>query len=151
MPAYDDSQWTEGKGGFGNSGTNGATAWKTSDIWLRREFNPGALAADQIANLVVRDFHLGYVEVFINGVRAYSQRWQSHSWEYRGVAIDARASVKPNSENVLAVHCTRGGDDRSGGAVRKVCHIASPMPWSVESWEAGDRFRVDGRAWRSSV
>jgi hypothetical protein len=112
MPAYNDSQWAEGKGGFGNSGTNGAAAWKTSDIWLRRTFNPGALTADQIANLVVRDLHLGYVEVLINGVRAYSQQGQSHSWEYRGVASDARASVKPNSENVLAVHCTRRGDDQ---------------------------------------
>jgi hypothetical protein len=74
---------------------------------MRRHFNPGAITAASLANLVVRDMHVGDVEVFINGVLAYTQRGQSTAWEYRSISSDARASVKANADNVLSVHCTK--------------------------------------------
>ena len=54
---FDDSTWDEGPGGFGTDGTPGAivgTEWNTSDIWLRRTFNPGSLTSEQIEQLVQR-------------------------------------------------------------------------------------------------
>lgn len=112
----DDALWTEGRGGFGNLKGLSATSWTSSGIWLRRHFNPGNLTADQIANLVVNDFHVGNIEVFINGVPAYAQDGRSESWEHHGLTKDARASVRPNADNVLAVHCTKKGNEQFVGA-----------------------------------
>jgi hypothetical protein len=111
-PEYSDVQWLEGKGGFGSGNDHAGTSWTTSDIWMRKHFNPGSMSADQMANLVVRDIHMGAVEVFINGVRAYSQRGRSNSWEYRSVSSEARASVRPNADNILSVHCTHDAESR---------------------------------------
>jgi hypothetical protein len=112
MPGYVDAQWAEAKGGFGTGNDHAGTSWTTSDIWMRRHFNPGAITADGLTNLVVRDMHMGDVEVFINGVLAYTQRGQSTAWEYRSISSDARASVKANADNVLSVHCTRRADSK---------------------------------------
>jgi hypothetical protein len=111
-PGYNDAQWLEGRGGFGIGNNHAGTSWTTSDIWMRRHFNPGSMSTDQIANLVVRDIHMGAVEVFINGVRAFSQRGRSNSWEYRSMSSEARASVRLNADNILSVHCTRDAESQ---------------------------------------
>jgi hypothetical protein len=111
-PGYNDVQWREGKGGFGIGNDHAGTSWTTSDIWMRKHFNPGSMSTDQMANLVIRDIHMGAVEVFINGVRAYSQRGRSNSWEYRSISSEARASVRPNADNILSIHCTRGAESQ---------------------------------------
>ncbi len=105
---FDDTQWTEGKGGFGNTPEASATSWTTHDIWMRRHFNPGSLSADQLANLVAKDLHHGEIQIYLNGVLAYSQLGDSDSWEHRGLSTAARAAVQPNADNVLAVHGVRG-------------------------------------------
>jgi hypothetical protein len=112
MPGFVDAQWTEAKGGFGVGNDHAGTSWTSSDIWMRRHFNPGAITAASLANLVVRDMHVGDVEVFINGVLAYTQRGQSTAWEYRSISSDARASVKANADNVLSVHCTKRAENQ---------------------------------------
>ena len=111
-PGYSDAQWLEGKGGFGSGNDHAGTSWTTSDIWMRKHFNPGSMSTDQMANLVVRDIHMGTVEVFINGVRAYTSRGQNSSWEYRAISSEARASIRPNADNVLSVHCARGTESQ---------------------------------------
>jgi hypothetical protein len=100
------------EGGFGNRSDHAGTSWTTSDIWMRKHFNPRSMSADQMANLVIRDIHVGAVEVFINGVRAYSERGRSNSWEYRSISSEARASIRPNADNVLSVHCARGTESQ---------------------------------------
>ena len=114
---FDDSAWTMGKGGFGSGGRTGVetsgTPWKTANIWLRRTFNPGALTVEQIANLVVRDFHDGDVEVYLNGVLAYRGRWAVAHYENQFVYFGARRALLPNAENVLAVSCKRTGGGQS--------------------------------------
>ena len=112
--SFDDAAWTTGPGGFGTDppgrGPVG-TPWTTDDIWLRRTFNPGSLTPEQVARLVVRDFHDEDIDVYINGVPAYSAPGFISSYQYRPLSKAARQSLVPNGENRIAVHChqTVGG------------------------------------------
>jgi len=113
--SFDDSAWKSGPGGFGTSTTPGigvnGTVWDTPDIWIRRTFNPGQLSADQIGRLFIHDFHDEDVEVYINGVLAYSSPGFVTSYENRPISKEARQTIMPNSINTIAVHChqTTGG------------------------------------------
>jgi hypothetical protein len=107
--AFDDSKWSDGQAGFGKNHGLGNTPWTTKDIWLRRHFNPGVLTAEQIANLVLRDFHNDAIDVSINGVHAYGQGGASRAYEYRGLTALARQAILPNADNVIAVHCLQKG------------------------------------------
>ncbi|BCM90604.1 beta-galactosidase BoGH2A [Abditibacteriota bacterium] len=112
---FDDSGWQSGPGGFGTAATPGigklGTTWNTPDIWLRRTFNPGALTTTQIGQLVIRDYHDEDVEVYINGVLTYKKDGYIGSYESKPLTPEGRAAIKPNAENILAVHChqIRGG------------------------------------------
>ena len=111
--AFNDAAWQTGPGGFGTANTPGigvlGTVWSTGDIWLRRTFNPGALTADQISRLVFHDYHDEDIDVYINGVRAYSAAGFIGSYEYRPLTKEAQRSLRPNAENTLAVHCHQTG------------------------------------------
>jgi hypothetical protein len=109
-PAFDASAWKEGPGGFGVSGTPGAranTAWKTSDIWLRRDF---VLDAPPSGPLKLRVYHDEDAEIYLNGILA--ARLPGFFADYLEVAIsaEAAAAVRPG-RNTIAVHCrqTSGG------------------------------------------
>jgi len=112
--AFDDSAWQSGVGGFGTEGTPNTkigTTWSTPDIWLRRSVTLPSLTAEQVSNLVVRDYHDEDVEIYINGVLAYSATGFVSSFEYKPITKEARAAIKPNGVNEIAVHChqTTGG------------------------------------------
>jgi hypothetical protein len=112
---FDDSAWQSGPGGFGTANTPGigklGTEWNTNDIWLRRTFNPGPLTNAQIKNLVIRDYHDDEVEVYINGVLAYKRSGYTSTYESRPLTAQGKAAIRPNSQNVMAIHChqTVGG------------------------------------------
>ncbi|HEY0479428.1 MAG TPA: LamG-like jellyroll fold domain-containing protein, partial [Kofleriaceae bacterium] len=111
---FNDSAWSTGSGGFGTSGTPGAvvrTTWSTSDIWLRRTFNPGSLTASQISNLVLRLHHDEGAEVFINGVQAAAVTGFTTGYGFTPMTTAGQNAVVVNGNNVLAVHChqTTGG------------------------------------------
>jgi Glycosyl hydrolases family 2, sugar binding domain/Glycosyl hydrolases family 2, TIM barrel domain/Glycosyl hydrolases family 2 len=109
-PDFDDATWKEGKGGFGTKGTPGAvvrTEWKTSNIWLRREFTlPEAKLAKP--HLIVH--HDEDVEIYLNGVLAAKARGFLTDYEEMPISPEALATLKPG-KNHLAVHCkqTTGG------------------------------------------
>ena len=114
--SFDDATWKQGPGGFGTDAPGHGligTPWADTpgDIWLRRTFNPGPLTPLQISRLVFRDFHDEDIDVYINGVPAYSASGFISSYEYRPVSKDAQKSLLPNADNQLAVHChqTIGG------------------------------------------
>ena len=109
---FDDLEWNEGRGGFGNIQDVHRSYWTTHDLWMRRHFNPGSLSSDQLTNLVAKDFHDGDLQIYINGVLAYAQGGDSDSWEHRGLSTAARESVHVNGDNVLAIHCVRGEHDQ---------------------------------------
>ncbi len=113
-PQFNDAEWKSGPGGFGTRGTPGAvvrTEWNSSDIWLRRVFNPGALTSEQLSGLILRIHHDEDVEVFLNGEQIFSGK--GYTTTYLPILLGESASrlLKANADNVLAVHChqTTGG------------------------------------------
>ena len=111
---YDDSLWSQGMGAFGNNDNHIGTPWTTSDLWLRRRFNPGSLTPAQVQNLVITEFHEGNIEIFINGVQTYAQHGMNRSYEgryeHRPMGQAVRQAVLSNADNVIAVHCHGVGD-----------------------------------------
>jgi hypothetical protein len=63
-----------------------------------------------LENLVADLTHIGYVQIYINGVLALSQDRTSPYYEHPGLTSEARAAIKPNSDNVMAVHCKKRDD-----------------------------------------
>ena len=115
--AFNDASWKTGPGGFGSANTPGigivGTPWTDTpgDIWLRRTFDPGPLTPEQITRLVIRDYHDEDIDVYINGVSAYSATGYISGYEYRPLSQEAEAAFQPNTDNQIAVHChqTQGG------------------------------------------
>ena len=73
-PGFDDSEWKQGPGGFGTTGTPGAvigTTWDTPDIWLRREVT--LPAGTDPSRIQLRVYHDEDVEIYIDGVLAARQ------------------------------------------------------------------------------
>jgi hypothetical protein len=102
-PAFDASQWETGPGGFGRSAPNSTphTDWKTSDIWLRREFD---LPAGNTADLQLLCYHDDDVEIYINGELAAAAGGYVTSYEPLELTDAGRKALKAG-KNVLAVHC----------------------------------------------
>ncbi|MFO8014422.1 MAG: glycoside hydrolase family 2 TIM barrel-domain containing protein [Phycisphaerae bacterium] len=110
-PGFDDSGWKEGPGGFGAKDTPAAvvrTAWKTGDIWLRREV---AVPKGTYHNLHLRIHHDEDARVFINGVQVAQFKGYLTEYQVRPMNQKARSAIKPGARAVIAVHCrqTRGG------------------------------------------
>ncbi|MEX2730130.1 MAG: glycoside hydrolase family 2 protein [Candidatus Sigynarchaeum springense] len=105
---FDDSGWSSGTGGFGTWGTLGSvvrTKWDTADIWMRKTFNPGSLNATEIDNLVFRVQHDDGVEIYINGVLAFSATGYITMYKNFDFNAAGKAAIVPDAENVIAVHC----------------------------------------------
>ncbi len=123
---FDDSKWQSGPGGFGTEGAPRicklGTIWNTPDIWLRRTFNPGTLNALESGQLLLRDYHDEDVEVFINGVPAYKATAYISSYEGKPISDEAKAAIRADAQNILAVHChqTGGGQYVDVGLVRRI-------------------------------
>ena len=131
--SYGDSAWSHGVGGFGTDGTPGAavrTIWNTSDIWLRRTFNPGALTAAQISQLAFNVHHDEDVEIYLNGVLAYSASGFVGNYLRVPMTDAARRALFLNQENTLAVHChqTIGGQYIDVGLDCRTVLIPAPVP-----------------------
>lgn len=136
---FTDSAWSSGPGGFGIAGTPGAvlrTTWNTADIWLRRTFNPGTLTAQQVSNLVVNVHHDEDVEIYLNGVPAYSAGGYTSAYLHFPLNAAALAALKLNANNTLAVHChqTSGGQYIDAGLDIKTVLAAAPLPPALPSW-----------------
>ena len=111
---FDASAWNSGPAGFGAGdppNTTGLvrTPWNTSDIWLRRTVNPGALTSQQVSNLVFLTFHDEDVEIYVNGVLAGSASGYTTSYVLLPMNAAGQAAIVPNSSNLIAVHCHQTG------------------------------------------
>lgn len=108
-PGFDASTWKEGPGGFGASGTPGVranTTWKTSDIWLRRDF----VLKDLSGGLKLRVYHDEDAEIYLNGVLAAQLSGFLGTYLEVDISAGAAATLRPG-RNSIAVHCrqTSGG------------------------------------------
>lgn len=108
-PDFAETDWKEGRSGFGRPGTPGArlgTRWAGSDIWLRRRFE----LKDSVRHPVLLAHHDEDAEVYINGVLAARLTGYTSDYEEVEMTPEARAALR-SGENVIAVHChqTQGG------------------------------------------
>jgi len=103
-PDFDASSWKEGPAGFGSKGTPNVeprTAWKTDDVWLRREVT---LPEWKGSELALRIYHDDDAEVYFNGVEAAKMGGYTTVYETVDIAPAAVAALKPG-KNVIAIHC----------------------------------------------
>ncbi|HEY4415157.1 MAG TPA: glycoside hydrolase family 2 TIM barrel-domain containing protein [Verrucomicrobiae bacterium] len=117
-PEFDASNWKEGIGGFGSSGTPGIflnTSWTTDDIWMRREFT---VAADDLHSLKLQLFHDEDAEIYLNGVLALKAGGYITDYDEFNVLPTALAALH-EGVNVIAVHChqTTGGQGIDVGII----------------------------------
>jgi hypothetical protein len=117
---FDAGSWKEGKAGFGTAGTPGSiigTEWKTSDIWLRRDFE----ITNQPSALKLLMCHDEDAEVYINGVLATKAARHIGDYQEFDVTGEATKSLR-DGRNVIAVHChqTAGGQYIDVGVVELV-------------------------------
>ena len=103
---FDDSAWPILPAGFGGPNTPGAinrTEWRTSDLWLRREFSlpENFVPASTFA---LRIHHDEDAEVYLNGIEiARLPRWTQGYIELP-LNPEATRALRPG-RNVLAIHC----------------------------------------------
>lgn len=107
QPAFDDSAWSQGPGGFGAADTPGAVArtpWTTSEIWIRRTFE---LSEPLPARAALRMHHDEDAEVYLNGQRVAAPAGYTTAYEVTEIRADALRA----GQNVLAIRCrqTMGG------------------------------------------
>ena len=124
-PDFDDASWKQGRAPFGKQEQIvGNTPWTTSDIWLRKHFNPGELNPSEFAHLVLRVFHDDDVQVFLNGALAYEHTGYVNAYEYRDLSKAAAKALVAGGDNVLAVHCLQ----KTGGQYIDVGLYERSMP-----------------------
>src|SRR5258706_11418896 len=102
---YNDADWKTGKAPFGTGWDNdAATEWKSKSIWVRREFD---IKDTNFEKLVLQMRHDEDVEIYINGVLAYSCNNSCFTSEYRNYPLaDSIKDKLKNGKNILAMHCT---------------------------------------------
>jgi len=102
---FNDAAWKTGKAPFGLGWDNdAATEWKSKSIWVRREFDLNDI---DIEKLVLQLRHDEDVEVYVNGILAYSCDNSCFTSDYRNypLADSVRDKLK-KGKNILAMHCS---------------------------------------------
>lgn len=105
---FEDAHWLLGPAPFGDTGKF-RTKWDTIRIWLRRHFDPGTVSPEHLQRLVMTQLNRGRVEIFINDVQTFAQQGNNRAiegpYEHRPLSTAVRMAIKPNADNVIAVHC----------------------------------------------
>ena len=106
-PGFNAAAWQTGAAPFGNDMSGVRTPWKTSDIWIRRQFTlPDAIPAQ--LNLLVK--HDEDAEIYLNGVLAATLPGYDGDYKVVPMSEAARATLKPGANTwAIHVHQTVGG------------------------------------------
>jgi hypothetical protein len=115
---FNDKSWPEAPGGFGTRmvpNSRVGTEWKSSDIWIRREFQ----APKAKGTPVIRVFHDEDAEIYLNGVKVATLR--KFVTSYVDVPL-TDVSLLKTGRNVLAIHCRQveGGQFIDAGIVDEI-------------------------------
>jgi len=111
QPAFDDSRWGMGPGGFGTKQTPRAvvrTEWSSPDIWIRRSFDVDSIP--ERGQLMLITHHDDDAEVYING--ALVTKLPGFTRHYRPMLLgDAARKLLRLGKNTIAIHCqqAKGG------------------------------------------
>ncbi|MFB6342475.1 glycosyl hydrolase family 28 protein [Saccharicrinis sp. FJH62] len=111
---FNDSAWNYGKGGFGSSGTPGATigtVWQTNRIWIRKKFKISHREEMDSYQLILRAHHDEEFTVYVNGQKIISGSGYSSGYgDYLFKNINA-GNLLTDSINTVAIQCiqTTGG------------------------------------------
>ncbi len=136
--SFNDSSWTSAPGAFGTAGTPGIspnTTWNTGDIWLRRTF---VMPTGSYSGLQFLLYHDEDIQVYLNGVLAYSATGYITSYQTASISAAALAVLTPGATIELAVHChqTAGGQGVDVGLVNIEQYVpivptsqATPQTW----------------------
>ena len=123
---YNDSSWTSALGSFGTAGVTPGifpnTVWNTGDIWLRQTFT---MPSGTFSNMQFVLFHDEDVQVYLNGVLAYSATGYITSYQTANINSAALAVLTAGATITLAVHChqTVGGQGVDVGLVNVVPYV----------------------------
>ena len=115
--AFDDAAWRTARAPFGTI-HQPRTEWRTSDIWLRRDFSWDGTGLKEAALVIFYDED---TEVYVNGRKIWSHTGYATSYEMFAVTEALREALKPGS-NTLAVHTHQTG----GGQYIDLAILAEP-------------------------
>lgn len=118
QPSFDDSNWKQGQAPFGTFDSS-RTEWKTTDIWIRREF---ILPQGNFSDLHFSAFYDEDISVYVNGVLASKEGGYVTDYDYLDIKPQALVMLKPGAKVVIAAHChqTYGGQGIDVGLVGAV-------------------------------
>ncbi len=121
---FNDLSWKNGRAPFASSGTPGikvGTSWTTADIWIRKQFNPGVLSAEDVKSLIFNLYHDENCEIYINGTLAGSVTGYG-GYTMMPIKQQGKDAIVPDSINTIAVHChqTDGGQGIDVGIIKTV-------------------------------
>jgi Domain of unknown function (DUF4965)/Domain of unknown function (DUF5127)/Domain of unknown function (DUF1793)/Domain of unknown function (DUF4964) len=117
-PNFDDSQWKNGLGAFGNIKGTSKTLWLSNDIWVRREFT---LDNSDLKEPILKLQYDDLVKVYLNGDLIYTADCCAGKYLYLPMSNEMKSKLK-NGKNVLAIHVKNTGGDAllDAGIVEKV-------------------------------
>ena len=104
---FDDSGWKTGIAGFGDRDPYFRTSWTGDDhsnIWIRRSFTLDGLNQADLNDLKLWMFHDDDVEVYLNGVLACAKTKWNDKYEFFEITDEAKAVLRLNGDNVIAIH-----------------------------------------------
>lgn len=106
---YDDSSWSTGKSGFGASDNSNyvvGTEWscENCDIYLRKDIELN-LTADEISRLKLQICYDDNVEVYFNGVLAFSATGSINDYQTVEIEEAAAKALIADGKNTIAVRC----------------------------------------------
>ncbi len=101
-PDFNDAAWKSSPAPFGDQ-ASANTAWKTSDIWVRRNFSVNELPAGKV---YLKLNHDDNIEVYLNGKKIHEKiGWSS---KYLYIPVNMNGILK-KADNVLALHVVNTG------------------------------------------
>jgi Domain of unknown function (DUF4965)/Domain of unknown function (DUF1793)/Domain of unknown function (DUF5127)/Domain of unknown function (DUF4964) len=123
LPQFNDNEWGTGGAPFTDDKTKAKTLWASKDIWLRRTFTINNVNVDR---LFLKLYHDDNVEVYLNGVKIYSNVGWTSDFELIPLKDEVKNKLK-KGVNLLAIHCanTAGAAWLDAGLVDLVKQKAS--------------------------